>query len=247
MGLCATVGKVVAVVVLLVAMLIGAMSASCSCRRSVFSSFIRLGSNPSAWSEKVVCPHVARVRGVVVDIGTGAGLSLHCYENNTAITKLIIVEPNPEFRADLEKKVAAIGMADKATILMEGGESLGTLPDASADFAVSLHLLCSVDAAVLQPLIANVGRVLKQGGQYLPIDHTTYPAGTAWRMAQEVVAPVWEIVGNGCKFLDMVPLYEQRFPAAGMSDVAITEFEYPILGRYMRLVDPHVRAVATKA
>jgi SAM-dependent methyltransferase len=248
-GYCAWIGRVLGLIVLAVALGLGYLQQSCSCRRSTFAAMLRGRKDDTPWMREVVCPHIERaagpggVRGTVVDVGTGAGVSLFCYQNHSAaIDRLILVEPNEAFGDDLRAKIAQYGFTGKAEIVTRIPADVA----GKADLVVSVHLLCSVDAEVLPQLVADIGTALKPGGKYAAVDHTTAPEGSIARAAQRLVAPMWEIVGNGCKFLDMPPLYRGLVADVARMDVAVDEFSYPIIP-YVSLVHPHAKMIGTRA
>ena len=224
------------------ALFVGYLKANCSCRQKIFANFMGMRDiKPTPWSNDIVCPHLAGVEGTVVDVGSGAGFSLVCYANNTAIKKLYLIEPNPEFTPMLEKNIKKFGLEDKTVIVTDVGEKIEKhIAANSVDHAVSIHLLCSVDADVLDDVVRQTSRMLKSGGQYHLVDHTLAEEGSILRMAQLAVAPVWEIIGNGCKFLDMPIVYREKLsPSFGfkpLTDKDLIEFEYPILGRFVPLI-----------
>jgi SAM-dependent methyltransferase len=230
-----------------VAVALGYLQSSCSCRKSTFASMLRSRKDDTPWTRDVVCPHIAdasgELHGTVVDVGTGAGVSLFCYQNHShAIDRLVLVEPNEEFDVDMQKKIAEYGFTGKAEIR----RSIPAELHGKADFAVSVHLLCSVEDEVLGSLLQDIGDALKPGtGKYIAIDHTTAPDETSWlRAAQRVAAPVWYIVGNGCKFVDIPALYAGDVATKARVAVEQESFEYPIVPLLL-FIHPHAKMVGT--
>ena len=255
----ALVSRIISAMGLLLAVLMGFMLQNCSCRHMIFSAIIRSSdaTKHSPWTDEVVCPHIqgqGGVRGTVVEIGAGAGISVMCYKAIMGqIEKLILVEPLLNFRRDLEKAVELWGLPlGKVMIVTEGGEDLRQhIANESVDFVVSVHLLCSVEEALKIPVIHEVTRILKPaGGEWRTIDHTTDPDPTSLRYkAQKFIEPVWSIVGNGCQFLDMPRLYEEWFRGEGKGSLKIKSFRhfnFAAVAPWVPLVHPHVCGVMMK-
>jgi len=250
MGCCGILLKVIGAIAILLAVGVGWLQSDCACRACFFAKFFRLRPVKSdAFLREVVCPHIAGVEGVVVDVGSGTGITLVCYANMTKITKIYLVEPNPHFEGDLLANAAKFGLTDKVEIIVEGGQAMNNrIPDGSVDHAVSVHLICSIDSGVLASVAGSVAQVLRPGGQWHMVDHTAAPEGTWTRAFQRFVAPVWEIVGNGCKFLPMPVVYRDLFNGKANALVAteVVEFQATALPRIASIIHPHVKGRAAK-
>lgn len=244
-------GKGLGVVVLAVALLLGSLQANCGCCRSRFFAtlFGLKGVEPTRFTREVVCPHLHDVHGTVVDVGTGTGVSLACYANNTNISALVLVEPNVHMIPYLETSIARFGLQEKTRVVVGFLSDAADTPSAlrvasgSADFVASLHLLCSVDPAHVVGLVQTVARVLKPGtGRYKTIDHSADEPGTFMRAVQTAIEPAWRLISNGCAFLDMPEAYAAWFtPHNGFATRRAgdeAEFHFPVMGR---LVNRHVR------
>jgi ubiquinone/menaquinone biosynthesis C-methylase UbiE len=82
---------------------------------------------------------------------------------------------------------------------IEQGEAAGVrLPagDASVDAVVSTLVLCSV--AHPEDSLQEILRVLKPGGKFVFIEHVAAPGGTRLRTFQNLIQPLWTLVGDGC-------------------------------------------------
>jgi ubiquinone/menaquinone biosynthesis C-methylase UbiE len=133
---------------------------------------------------------LSRSRGRVVEIGAGTGRNLDYY--GPAAEELVLTEPEEPMVRRLRGHVADKGVA--AEVVQASAESL-PFPDDSFDTAVSTLALCTVrhpDRA-----IAEVGRVLRPGGELLFIEHvrSEEPGLARW---QDRLAPLWRRVGHGC-------------------------------------------------
>jgi ubiquinone/menaquinone biosynthesis C-methylase UbiE len=168
------------------------------------------------------------LRGVVVEIGPGAGANLRHLRSDV---RWIGVEPNPYARPYLERAAREAGVAHE---LREGDAERLPVDAASADAVIGTLVLCSVEdpAAVLR----EIRRVLKPGGRYVFIEHVAAPVGTLRRRLQHWVRPAWRVLADGCH-PDRETL--QAIRAAGFARVEAEEFLAPV-----GLVAPHIAGFA---
>jgi ubiquinone/menaquinone biosynthesis C-methylase UbiE len=83
-----------------------------------------------------------------------------------AVTRLVLVEPDPQMRRRLERRAARLGR--NAEILGATADRL-PFPDASFDTAVVTFTLCNVPDE--QAALNEITRVLAQGGRLLFLEH----------------------------------------------------------------------------
>lgn len=173
---------------------------------------------------------LADLRGTVVEIGPGTGANLRYFDRSV---RWIGVEPNPAMRARLEREANRQG---RTVELHAGfGERL-PLADASADAVVSTLVLCSVRD--LPGTLREVRRVLRPGGAFVFLEHVAAPRGTALRLAQGAVAPLWARVNDGCRLDREV---EAALGTAGFTLRRVEPFRGPLP---IPVVRPHVMGVA---
>jgi SAM-dependent methyltransferase len=135
---------------------------------------------------------IAGAQGEVLEVGFGTGLNLRYY--GEGVSSLVGLDPKPaEGLIALEERLAMAKFPIEQVALRADG----TLPfDAGRfDTVVTTWTLCSIP----DPLraLAEMGRVLKPGGQYVFIEHGKAPtAGTArW---QDRLNPLWKRLADGC-------------------------------------------------
>ena len=126
----------------------------------------------------------------IVEIGPGTGANLKYLPPGC---RWIGIEPNPHMHAELRERADAHSV--DAEFRMERAGRID-LPDASADAAISTHVLCSV--ADPDQVLAEVHRVLKPGGRFLFIEHVAAPHGTWLGRSQRALRPLWRLLTDGC-------------------------------------------------
>jgi ubiquinone/menaquinone biosynthesis C-methylase UbiE len=129
--------------------------------------------------------------GTILEIGPGTGANLRYL--NPAKVSWIGVEPNPFMQDYLHEEANRLGMPIE--IRMPTGEAL-PVADASVDTVISTLVLCCV--ASQQSTLQEVLRVLKPGGRLLFIEHVAAPGGTWLSRTQNLLAPLWKRLGDGC-------------------------------------------------
>ena len=130
---------------------------------------------------------LTQASGATIEIGAGTGLNLSHFPPE--VTRLWLVEPDPDMRKRLHRRV---GGRDDVEIVDARAEAL-PFPDASLDTAVVTFALCSVadpDAA-----LAEIARVLRPGGQLLFLEHVR---DTDPKIARKQDHPVFLYSWIGC-------------------------------------------------
>ncbi len=137
--------------------------------------------------EKIRPTVVSGARGVVLEIGAGAGNNFRYYED---VERIYALEPSPELIAIAREQTHDLPVE----FLMAGAESI-PLSDASVDTVVSTWTLCSVEnpAKVLQ----EIKRVLRPGGRFLFVDHRA-SSSLFIRAIQKVLTPITKHFTGNC-------------------------------------------------
>jgi SAM-dependent methyltransferase len=176
------------------------------------------------------------LHGRVLEIGPGTGPNLRFYP---ADVEWIGVEPNPFMHTYLRQSIRDTGRPEER-FRIDSGEVHGVrLPaeDASVDAVTSTLVLCSV--LHLDGTLQEILRVLKPGGRFVFIEHVAAPRGSGLRTVQNVIQPVWSLIGDGCH-----PNREtwEEIGRAGFAQVEIEHYRYPGGGP----VSPHIAGWAVK-
>jgi ubiquinone/menaquinone biosynthesis C-methylase UbiE len=107
---------------------------------------------------------LARATGATIEIGAGTGLNLAHYP--PAVTRLVLIEPDPYMRRRLRSRASRLGRDVEVLDALAGQLPF---PDASFDTAVVTFTLCSVPDQ--QAALSEITRVLAPGGRLLFFEH----------------------------------------------------------------------------
>lgn len=133
---------------------------------------------------------MSQLRGRVVEIGAGTGLTFAHYP--LAVSEVLAVEPDPRRRAAATR--AARSARVPIVVVAAAAEGL-PLADATADAAVASLALCSVSD--LTGALAELRRVLRPGGELRFLEHIIARRG--WlRVLQRFAAPIYAGLPDGC-------------------------------------------------
>jgi len=142
----------------------------------------------SAWRSELL----ADVGGRVLEVGAGTGINLSLYP--PAVRKIVMSEPDPHMRSQLEKRLASgnsipVGISDGSL------ESL-PFPDGEFDVVTCMLVLCSVPD--LHLAIDEMRRVLAPGGLLVFMEHVAAenrPDRLKW---QQRIEPLWKRISGNC-------------------------------------------------
>lgn len=196
----------------------------------------RSGGEYEAWLAPRKRALFGDLHGTVLEIGPGTGPNLRYYAPDV---RWLGVEPNPYMHPYLTQSIRQL--ARPAGIFqIDPGDLRGVrLPaaDGSMDAVVSTLVLCSVPHP--DQTLPEILRVLKPGGRFVFVEHVAAARGTSLRTFQNVIQPLWTLIGDGCH-----PNREtwQTISQAGFSRVELEHFRYPGAGP----VGPQIAGYAVK-
>lgn len=129
-------------------------------------------------------------RGTVLEIGPGTGTNLRYLVSDV---NWIGVEPNQFMYRHLYAALDSVNIRGKIV-----GGNAESIPIKSnyADVVICTFVLCSVKNPT--KTLAEIQRVLKTEGLFIFIEHVAAKQGSRLRMLQEVISPLWRIIGDGC-------------------------------------------------
>lgn len=136
---------------------------------------------------------LARASGRSLEIGAGTGLNLPFY--TSAVTELVLAEPDPHMAKRLGSRLDTEPPAPERVTVIEAGAELLPFDDGSFDTVVSTLVLCTV--ADQADSLAEARRVLVQDGALLFLEHVRSDAPRrAWW--QDRLDRPWGLVAGGC-------------------------------------------------
>ncbi|MDR3577622.1 MAG: class I SAM-dependent methyltransferase [Anaerolineaceae bacterium] len=179
---------------------------------------------------------IGSLRGDILELGPGAGPNLPFY---AAAVHWLGVEPNPYMHSYLRQSIQELGWPVERYRIDRGDPKGIRLPaqDSSLDAVVITLVLCSVPKP--ESTLQEILRVLKPGGRFVFIEHVASESGTSMRTTQNLLQPIWSLVGGGCH-----PNREtaQMISKAGFAKTEIEHFWYTGGGP----VSPHIAGTAIK-
>lgn len=166
------------------------------------------GTKPVRLQRRKIVP---RARGVVLELGFGAGLNLPFYDASQ-VSRVYALEPEEGMLARARK--VARNAPVPIEILPERAEDL-SLPAGSVDTVLVTYSLCTIPDAV--SALEGARRALKPGGQLLFCEHGLAPDEKVQR-TQRAVEPLWSRIGGGCHLTRDIPaiITQAGFRIAGL-------------------------------
>ncbi|HZY73408.1 MAG TPA: class I SAM-dependent methyltransferase [Edaphobacter sp.] len=173
----------------------------------------------------------AGLEGTVLELGPGTGTNLRYLDRERV--RWIGIDPNPFMRPYLLREAARLGLAvDWRT----GTAYALPVADGSVDAVICTLVLCSIDDP--GRVLGEVLRVLKPGGRLVFLEHVAAPAGSRLRRIQNLVAPLWKRMVDGC--------CPNRDTARELERAGFSTVEYEPLTAPLPVVSPQIAGVARK-
>ncbi|HVG01163.1 MAG TPA: class I SAM-dependent methyltransferase [Chloroflexia bacterium] len=133
---------------------------------------------------------IAPLRGLVLEIGAGTGLSLRYY---SADARVVATEFDP---ASLPRLSARANSA-RAGVLVAAADAMRLpFPDATFDALVCNLALCTIPDAHMA--LAEARRVLKPGAPARFLEHVR-AGNRVQAKVQDALAPIWSNFAGGCR------------------------------------------------
>lgn len=189
-----------------------------------------------AWRAELL----AGLSGEVLEIGAGTGANLAHYP--AAVTRLVVTEPDPGMRRQLEDKLDAaraegsLGPAE-VVVLTDSADALSSA-DGSFDAVVGTLVLCTVPDP--EAALAEVRRVLRSGGRYVFLEHVAAEDNPGRLKWQRRIDPIWRRVVAGCR------LARRTADTIAGAGFTVDEISRESARKASPLVRPTIRGIATR-
>lgn len=134
---------------------------------------------------------LAGLRGRVLELGVGTGLSFPHYPRE--VEHVLAVEPEPTMRAHATRAAKEVALDVQ---LVDGTADALPAPDASVDAVVVSQVLCSVPDQARA--LAELRRVLRPGGELRFYEHVLSPNEPGRRVQRALDATLWPRMLGGC-------------------------------------------------
>ena len=133
---------------------------------------------------------IAPLRGLVLEIGAGTGLSLRYYHPSAQV---VATEPDPASIKRLAGKIAK----SKALVMAVRADAMELpFPGATFDGLVCNLALCTIPNPALA--LSEAVRVLKPGAPLRFLEHVRADHALQGRV-QDAIAPAWKHIAGGCR------------------------------------------------
>ena len=177
---------------------------------------------------------LAEVTGRVLEVGAGTGLNVPYYTSD--VTRLVLSEPEPHMRSQLQTRLAAALPSEVE--LSDAILDQLPMPDRSFDAVVATLVLCSVRD--LDQALEEIYRVLSPGGQLVFLEHVgadDRPDRLKW---QRRIEPLWKVLAGNCHLTRRT---EQAIERAGFE---MLQIQRESIRKAMPLTRPSIRGIAVK-
>lgn len=160
---------------------------------------------------------LAAARGDVLEIGFGTGLNFLHYPRT--VTHVTALDCEVMWSRKVERRIAEAPVP--ITPIYRDASSGLPFPDKHFDTVITTWTLCSVKDVV--PALTEIGRVLKQDGSYLFLEHGRSDDAHLARR-QKLLGPVVRVIGSGCRMNRKI---DELISSAGLEIVALDRFRMP--------------------
>ena len=176
---------------------------------------------------------LAAASGRTLDLGAGTGVNADLFP--TAVSELVLVEPDPHMLKKLRAKLEGLG---EGVVAIQAPAERLPFADSSADTVVFTLVLCTVpDPSVA---LGEAARVLRPGGKLLFIEHVRSRDSDLARWQDRLEKP-WRFLADGCHCnRDTVGLIEA-------SPFVLEQVEHDRLPKTVPIIRPLARGSATLA
>ncbi|MFC0626077.1 class I SAM-dependent methyltransferase [Kribbella deserti] len=155
---------------------------------AIYDPFLWLGERRGMRMRRQLL--IGQARGHVLEIGAGTGLNLPYYSDE--VEQLILTEP---VGATYDLLSTRAGSLARTAVVQAPGDAL-PVESGTVDTVVSTLVLCTVP--LVEPVLAEVVRILKPGGRLLFLEHVRASDGRLARR-QDRLSNAWAVLAQGCR------------------------------------------------
>ncbi|XP_020778896.1 putative methyltransferase-like protein 7A [Boleophthalmus pectinirostris] len=171
----------------------------------------------------------------LLEIGCGSGANFQYYPHGCTV---ICSDPNAHFDQYLRRNMEENQHLCYEGFLVESGERLEHVEDASVDVVVCTLVLCSVRN--VRKVLQEVRRVLKSGGAFFFLEHVVSERSSWLCFVQFALDPLWLRLGEGCT---LTRATWRDLEAAGFSHLHIQHISAP---KVSAVITPHIMGYCVK-
>lgn len=188
---------------------------SADLRAYFFANMFRRFMSNSNVLTPLRCNLLSAATGKVLEIGPGPGTNFKCWKDSTLITEWVGLDTNRYFEDAIKEQIIENNITFLTKPLWEISK-LSEYKYSYFDTIVTTHVLCSVDR--IQPIFESIQKLLKPGGTYMFMEHVSADPATqpTLHTLQHVLQPIYNILGNGCKFVDVVLILKTAMTRGGV-------------------------------
>lgn len=144
-----------------------------------------------------------KVRGRVLEVGSGTGLNLEHYPEDSEI-EVVGLEPHEEMRTRAQRRLDALRAEglELPVEWLEGSAEEIPADDASFDTVLLTYTLCTIPDP--GRALSEMRRVLRPEGRLVFCEHGAAPDASVRRW-QNRINPIWRRIAGGCNLNRDVP------------------------------------------
>jgi len=151
-----------------------------------------MGASERAGQSQIRRAQLSRASGRTLEVGAGSGLSVPHYGD--AVTDLVLVEPDDDFRIALQRTIHQLTNVPWSVTVVDADAQRLPFEDATFDTVTASFTFCSVQRPDLG--LDELHRVLRPGGQFLFHEHVRGQGPRA--RFQDLMTPLQVLLAGGC-------------------------------------------------
>ena len=151
-----------------------------------------MGVSERAGQSQIRRAQLSLASGRTLEVGAGSGLSVPYYGD--AVTELVLVEPDADFRIALQRTIDELAHAPWPVTVVDADAQRLPFEDATFDTVTASFTFCSLQRPELG--LDELHRVLRPGGRFLFHEHVRGHGPRA--RFQDLMTPLQVLLAGGC-------------------------------------------------